>query len=74
MSDRRTKAQVSAADARGRRALQQFLYLLARDHLPVGVIEAVIDRLKPDATVRYSLDGLEIWAVDAVKRIGGGHE
>jgi len=46
-------------------ALVQFLYLLARDHLPTGVVRGIISahiEHEPQAQREYSDPDLEAWA------------
>ncbi len=58
--------------ARRLQPLVQFLYILGRDELPLGAIEAIIARhveLHPGKDVKYSNPHLEAWAREAAERI-----
>lgn len=50
--------------------LVSFLYLLARDGLPVGQIETLIDQTQPPGVKHIFTNGwLATWAMDAAARL-----
>jgi len=52
--------------------LQQFLYLLARDHVPTGMLWAILEECVPGDTVKiYSDEWLEKWSAEFVEQLRG---
>lgn len=52
------------------RSVVALLYMLAREHLPIGQIEAIIDGLETDCDdFRFTNGWLAEWAKDATGRL-----
>ncbi len=51
--------------------LTQFLYILVRDHLPIGTVNEIIHNFMTDKKVSYSNDHIEAWAKVTAERIMG---
>lgn len=51
------------------RPLVAFLYLLARGHLPVGVIEEVLGQVPEEKNSQFTNGWLAQWAQDAAERL-----
>lgn len=49
--------------------LAVFLYLLARDHLPMGAIESLLREAEREGEPVFSTTTLASWALDSAKRL-----
>jgi hypothetical protein len=72
MVDENKSMRARSGEVNDRRFLVGFLYVLARDELPVGRIEELYDRFRPTEGVEcmFTNGWLANWAKDMADRLG----